>query len=164
MTFWYYDIMMGLPEDAERSQAQRFEKNFMSYWIAFTHCPYAIALPYSRGGRSVAQHNFKRKRHTSNKKANTYLQTFWRPVLKYWTSKSWPKLGIRWPQAKQMPKHSDKWTIAINTTDLMRHRLLNVPDCSIHNQHEALTNKNIYHVLRYAELHQQIQWVSQSIN
>ena len=59
MTFWYYDIMMGLPEDAERSQAQRFEKNFMSYWIAFTHCPYAIALPYSRGGRSVAQHNIK---------------------------------------------------------------------------------------------------------
>ena len=49
---------MGLPEDAERSQAQRFEQRFMSYRIAFTHCPYAIALPYSRGGRSVAQHNY----------------------------------------------------------------------------------------------------------
>ena len=58
MIFWYYDIMMGLPEDAERSQAQHFEKNCMSYWSAFRHCPYAIVLPYSRGGRSVAQHNY----------------------------------------------------------------------------------------------------------
>ena len=46
---------MGLPEDAERSQAQRFEH--ISH-IAFKDCPYAIALPYSRGGRSVAQHNY----------------------------------------------------------------------------------------------------------
>ena len=74
MTFWYYDILMGLPEHAERSQAQRFEKNFVSYWIAFafTDCPYAIALPYSRGERSVAQHN---PPHTSG--------VFWR-YMKYY--------------------------------------------------------------------------------
>ena len=33
------------------------EKNAMSYCVAFTRDLYAIAVPYSRGGRSEAQHN-----------------------------------------------------------------------------------------------------------
>ena len=33
------------------------EKNAMSYCVAFTRDLYAIAVPYSRGGRSEAQQN-----------------------------------------------------------------------------------------------------------
>ena len=83
MTFWYYDIMMGLPEEAERSQAQRFEKRFMLYWIAFTHCPYAIALPYSRGGRSVAQHNYYQPN----------IMWGW-----FWASQQATDPDLRWPR------------------------------------------------------------------
>ena len=36
------------------------EKNAMSYCVAFTRDLYAIAVPYSRGGRSEAQHNIRR--------------------------------------------------------------------------------------------------------
>ena len=37
------------------------DKNAMPHWIAFTRSPQAIAVPYSRGGRSEAQHNAPRQ-------------------------------------------------------------------------------------------------------
>ena len=40
--------------------AQRLKKN-MSYWVPFTRYPCSMAVLYSRGGRSEAQHNAPRQ-------------------------------------------------------------------------------------------------------
>ena len=62
MIFWYYDIMLlwyydRIARGRQEPPGPTLYKNVMSYWVAFTRYPHAIAVPYSRGGRSEAQHN-----------------------------------------------------------------------------------------------------------
>ncbi len=68
-----------LIKNVEKRPYRTLEKNAMSCWVPFTRYPLAIAMPYSRGGRSEAQHNFySTNQHASRRKKLLFYESLLR--------------------------------------------------------------------------------------
>ena len=68
-----------LIKNVEKRPYRTLENNAMSCWVPFTRYPLAIAMPYSRGGRSEAQHNFySTNQHASRRKKLLFYESLLR--------------------------------------------------------------------------------------